>query len=114
MRKQVEVENIAELRRREGIDDVELWKDIGGLRAGDFVKLSLILSPTSFETVCVRITSIQDMELRGKLVQGPISAKLAELKAGSSLRFNMSQIHSVDHARKTSEARKIKESEPRE
>jgi hypothetical protein len=45
MRHAVQLENIEELRRRQGIDDVELREAIGRLRVGDFVKLTLVTGP---------------------------------------------------------------------
>ena len=41
MRHTIVIENIEEMRRREGIDDVELREAIRGLRVGDFVRLRL-------------------------------------------------------------------------
>src|SRR5207248_1333804 len=38
MRTTIEIENIEEMRRQEGIDDVELRGEIRGLKVGDFVK----------------------------------------------------------------------------
>jgi len=38
----IEIENIEKLRLREGIKDVELRRAIRGLRAGDYVKLTLL------------------------------------------------------------------------
>src|SRR5205823_4193524 len=42
MRNTVAIENIEEMRRREGIDDVGLREEIDGLRVGDFVKLTFL------------------------------------------------------------------------
>ena len=41
MQKTVEIENIEEMRRREGIEDVELREEIRGLRVGDFVSAEM-------------------------------------------------------------------------
>ncbi|HYV35708.1 MAG TPA: hypothetical protein VE988_08385 [Gemmataceae bacterium] len=97
MRKPIEVENIEELRHQEGIDDVALWQEIAGLHPGDFVKLTLVTQTKAFETVTVRITSVRGSAYRGKLVNTPACAGLAELKTGSALAFTASQIHSVVH-----------------
>ena len=42
MRNPVEIENIEEMRRREGIDDVELRSEIRDLQVGDSVRLTLM------------------------------------------------------------------------
>lgn len=101
MRNPVEIENIEEMRRREGIEDVELWKEIGGLGIGDFVKLTLLTGPKSFETVLVRITSIRGYALRGKLANRPASTGLSKLRVGSPLTFTRAHIHSLSKARAT-------------
>src|SRR6266542_6046203 len=97
MRNPVEIENIEEMRRQEGIDDVELWEEIGGLRVGDFVKLTLLAGgrPSAGETVLVRITSIRGPALRGKLADQPASPGLSRLRAGSAVVFTAAHIHSV-------------------
>jgi hypothetical protein len=67
MPKSVEIENIEELRRREGIVDVELREEICGLQIGDFVKVTLLTGARSCgETVSVRITGIRGNAFRGK------------------------------------------------
>jgi hypothetical protein len=103
MRKLLEVENIEEIRHAEGIDDVELRKEIGGLHAGDIIKLTLRAGTAEFETVQVRITSIKGSTFRGKLVSKPASRGLAEVAAGTPLVFASTQIHSVVQGRKVPE-----------
>jgi hypothetical protein len=93
--KLVEVENISEMRHREGIEEDELWQQIGKLRAGDDLKLSLGTPTTSFETVSERITSIRGSVFRAKLASKPATSKQSELTAGSFLVFAATQIHSV-------------------
>ena len=95
MRNPVEIENIEEMRRREGIDDVQLRVEIRGLKIGDFVKLTLLTGATTFETVSVRITSIRDSGFRGKLANKPISRGLSKLPVGSPLAFTTAHIHSL-------------------
>lgn len=95
MRRFIDIENIEELRRRQGIDDVDLRKQIRGLGIGDCVKLTLFTGPTSFETVLVRITSIRGQELRGKLVNKPASNALSRLREGSPVAFTTANIHSI-------------------
>src|SRR4051794_12299675 len=77
VRNPVEIENIEEMRRREGIEDVELREEIRGLRVGDIVKLTFLTGSHSFETLLVRITSIRGAAFRGKLANGPTSAGLS-------------------------------------
>jgi hypothetical protein len=101
MRHRVAIENIEELRLRQGIDDVELREEIRGLRAGAFVKLTLLGRETRFpgETVVVRITSIKGSAFRGKLARDPVAAALAHLHAGSPITFTAAHIHSLAKAR---------------
>ncbi len=104
MRNPVEIENIEELRRREGIDDVELRKEIRGLKVGDFVKLTLLSGTTgasSFETLLVRITSIRGSAFRGKLASRPTSTGLSKLRVGSPLAFTTAHIYSLSKGQPT-------------
>jgi hypothetical protein len=97
MRHVVEFEDIEEMRRQQGIDDVELRDEIRGLRIGDTVKITLLPSPGALvgETVLVRITSIRDSAFRGKLVTSPTSPALASLGVGFPITFTTAHIHSV-------------------
>src|SRR5262249_6286003 len=101
MRHPVEIENIDELRRREGIDDVELREEIRRLQVGDHVKLTFLAGKNSFvrETLVVRITSIRGWTLRGKLADRPACSSLAQLRVGSLVTFTADQIHSVANPR---------------
>ena len=101
MRKPVEIENIEEMRLREGIDDVELRQIIRGLHVGDTVHLTFRAgtgSCTGGETLSVRITSIRGCTFRGKLAQAPASPGLAALHIGSTIAFTTEQIHSLPRA----------------
>jgi hypothetical protein len=97
MRHAVAIENIEEMRRREGIEDVELRKAIRGLAVGDSVKLTFLtgVTPNSGETLRVRITRIEGEAFRGKLSSSPVSVTLANLQAGSAIAFNAAHIHSL-------------------
>jgi hypothetical protein len=95
MRDRIVIENIEEMRRQEGIEDVELREQIRGLQVGDFVKLTLLAGAIGFETLAVRITSIRGAAFRGKLVSRPTLAGLARLRAGFPLAFTTDHIHSV-------------------
>jgi hypothetical protein len=97
MRPSLEIENIGEMRRQEGIDDVELLEAIRRLQAGNLVRLTLLSPAKSFagETVLVRITSIRGDAFRGKLMSAPSSANGGKLRAGSPLVFSADHIHSI-------------------
>jgi hypothetical protein len=95
MRYPVEIENIEEMRRREGIEDVELRAEIRGLRVGDVVKITFLAGPHTLETLLVRITSIRGAAFRGKLANGPNSAGLSSLRVGSPVAFTSDHIHSL-------------------
>ena len=86
----VEIENIEEMRRQQGIDDVELAEAIRHLKVGDIVNLTFLTKARSFDTAPVRITQISGMAFRGKLVK-PASA----LGQGKIVEFTVSHIHSV-------------------
>jgi hypothetical protein len=103
MNKAVEIEDIEEMRRRVGIDDVELREAIRALRAGDFVRLTLVTAatPPARETVLVRITGARGPEFLGRLADGPTSPGLAGLRAGARLAFRAAHIHSVAKGRPT-------------
>jgi hypothetical protein len=97
----VEIENIENMRRRQGIEDVELRRAIRGLRVGAFVKLTLLggADGAAGETLLVRITSIRGDDFRGKLASTPASAGLSGLRVGLALAFTGSHIHSLPAAR---------------
>jgi hypothetical protein len=97
MRHPLEIENIDDLRRREGIDDAELREDVRRLRVGDHVKLTFLnpANPCARETLVVRITSIKGETFRGKLASPPTRAELSRLRAGSPVTFTRDQIHSI-------------------
>jgi len=94
------IENIEEMRRRAGIDDVELREDIRELGVGDLVRLTFLTSEGSAgETLSVRITRIRDGEFRGELAERPTSPRLSGLRVRSPLAFTAAQIHSVSKGR---------------
>ena len=97
----LEIENIEDLRRRAGIQDEELEKEIRDLAIGDHVKVTL-LSPTkpfSAETLLVRITGIRGSVFKGKLARRPNCPGLSRLSAGASLTFQAAHIHSIPKMR---------------
>jgi hypothetical protein len=101
----VRIENIDEMRRRQGIDDLELLKEIRGLGAGDFVRITLLTgnSASAGETLQVRITSIRGLLFRGKLSNRPTCPGLTKLRVGASLAFTAEHIHSVVKKQRTAE-----------
>ncbi len=94
----IELENIDEMRRKEGIDDVELRQEIHDLGVGEFVRLTLVTGPTTFESLLVRITSIQGDNFRGKLAGSSASAGHAKLQDGTRIVFTTAHIHSLPKA----------------
>ncbi len=95
MRYPIEIENIEDMRRREGIEDVELWEEIRALQVGDMVKLTFLAGPHVSETLLVRITSIRGAALRGKLMNRPTCKGLSRLRAGLPVTFTTAHIHSL-------------------
>src|SRR5882724_12886939 len=97
MREPVQLENIEQMRRRAGIDDTELRKQISQLAVGDLVRLTLLsgTGPNAGETLPVRITSIQGSVLRGELVARPASAGLGTVRIGFPVAFTTAHIHSI-------------------
>jgi hypothetical protein len=86
----VDIENIEEMRRQEGIDDVELRMEIRELKVGDQVRLTISSGAKFHGTVLVRITQIRGSAFRGKLVK-----KAPKLPAGGLVTFTTAHIHSV-------------------
>lgn len=93
----VTIENIEEMRRREGIDDLELRAAIHTLRVGDCVMLTFLpaTAPCAGETLSVKITHIAGSSFRGKLACGPLSARLSPLRVGAIIAFGGDHIHSI-------------------
>jgi hypothetical protein len=91
----VEIENIEEIRRQQGIDDVDLRVEMRALKAGDMVKLTLLAAAGSFETLLVRITSVRGSAFRGKLVKRPTLSGLSKLGAGFPVVFTTAHVHSL-------------------
>ena len=90
------IEDIAGMRRREGIDDADLRADIRGLAVGDLVRLTLRAGPSpAGETLVVRITEIGPGGFRGALAGRPASKHLAALGVGFAVAFTADHIHSL-------------------
>jgi hypothetical protein len=91
----IEIENIDELRQREGIDDVELHEDIGRLQVGDQVRLTFLYGPTIRETLLVRITRIRAGQFRGRVVGSVARLEQLGLRPEALVTFAAGQIHSI-------------------
>lgn len=100
MRYPVVLENIEELRQREGIDDVELRTEIQTLRIGDAIKLTFLNAKKASvgETLLVRITQIDGRIFHGTLAQKPASHDLPDLRTGAVITFSSDHIHSIPAA----------------
>jgi len=95
MLRSIEIENIDELRQREGIDDIELHEGIGRLQVGDHVRLTFLCGASLRETLKVRITRIRAGQFRGRLV-GPVARpKLLGLRPDTLVTFTAGHIHSI-------------------
>lgn len=86
----IEIENIEEMRRQQGIEDVELAEEIRRLRVGDVIKLTFLTKMHSFDLAPVRITRITGISFRGKLVRAA-----ACFGRGKFVEFTIAHIHSV-------------------
>jgi hypothetical protein len=95
----VQMQDIEEMRSREGIEDPELRAQIGGLRRGDLVKITFLTGAAGAagETLLVKITSLGGGRFRGKLVSRPASSALAHLWPGSPIAFTAAHIHSLSN-----------------
>jgi hypothetical protein len=91
----VQIEDIDDLRRREGIDDVELHEDIGTLEVGDHVRLTFLSGTTLRETLTVRITRIRAGQFRGRLADAVARPELLGLQPNALVTFTAGQIHSI-------------------
>jgi hypothetical protein len=96
-RASVVIENIEEMRLRQGIHDDELRQTILRLRVGDIVKLTFSTTQMTCagETLSVRVTQIKGDMFRGKLAVRPALPALSTLRLGSSVAFKSEHIHSV-------------------
>lgn len=95
MRHALQLQDIEEMRRENGIEDVELRRGIRALRVGDCIKVSLITSAPSFETVQVRITSIRGSKFRGKLAKNKDHSRPSKHAPALTVAFTTAHIHSI-------------------
>lgn len=95
MRVSIQIENIDELRRCNGIDDIELHEEIDRLRVGDHVLLTFFSGTNLRATLPVRITRIRAGRFRGRLAARPAQPELLGLRADAMVAFTAGQIHSI-------------------
>jgi hypothetical protein len=97
VRNPADIENIEAMRRRQGIDDVELREEVRALTVGDVVKLTFLYAgrESAGETLLVRITRKRGTTFRGKVLNRPVSGALGNLRVGVVVAFAADHIHSV-------------------
>ena len=83
------------MRRREGIEDVELREMVRGLGKGDHVNLRFLTGEKTFETWLVRITSVKGSVFRGKLTSRSADEGRSILAIGATVIFKAAHIHSL-------------------
>jgi hypothetical protein len=86
----IEIENIEEMRRQQGIEDVELAEAIRCLKVGDVVRLTFLTKTNSLDTTPVRITRINGVAFHGKIIK--TTSRVRQTKI---IEFTISHIHSV-------------------
>jgi hypothetical protein len=95
MRVSIQIENIDELRRCNGIDDIELHGKIDRLQVGDHVLLTFLSGSNLRATLPVCITRIRAGRFRGRLAARPARPELLGLRANAMVAFSAGQIHSI-------------------
>ena len=91
----IEIENIDELRRCHGIDDIELHEEIDRLRVGGHVLLTFLSGTNLRTTLPVRITRIHAGRFRGRLIAPMARPELLGLRPHALVAFTAGQIHSI-------------------
>src|SRR5262249_38258649 len=91
------IENIEEMRLRQGIRDDDLRQTIARLQVGDFVKLTFSTSKMTCtgETLLVCVTKIKTDMFLGRLAGRPALPALSALRQGSLVTFSSEHIHSI-------------------
>lgn len=95
MRVSIEIENIDELRRCNGIDDIELHEEIDRLRVGDRVLLTFLSGTNLRTTLPVRITRIRSGQFRGRLAGSMARPEWLDMRPNAIVVFTAGQIHSI-------------------
>ena len=95
----IHIENIEQMRRNRGIDDIQLGNGVRHLKAGCLVRLTFLPGgKPAGETLTVRVTRIVRGRYFGQLAQRAVSAGLAELRPGTPVTFTAAHIHSIGRA----------------
>jgi len=95
MQTPVEIQDVEQMRRRVGIDDVELREQVRRLRVGDVVRLTFLAGVGKAETLAVRVTAIRRGRFSGELLAAAKAPRLAGLSRGSPVTFTRAHVHSV-------------------
>ena len=95
MRVAIAIENIDELRRCNGIDDIELHEAIDRLRVGDHVFLTFLSRTNQRTSLPVRIRRIRAGRFRGRLAAPIARPEWLGLRANAFVAFTAGQIHSI-------------------
>ena len=101
----IAIENIGQMRRREGIDDCELEDEIRQLHVGDIVRLTLRASDRAVESVLVRVTTVHEQQFTGAFATPPADSRLQRLTDGMTLSFTADHIHSIHKTQDSETAR---------
>ena len=109
MAEPITIENIDEMRRQEGIDDVELHEEIRRLRVGDHVRLTFLGGANLRETLPIRITRIEAGRFRGRLMGRPVHPELLGLRPDALVSFTAGQIHSIARPQSSSAPKKARQ-----
>lgn len=91
----IEIQDIEGMRQQAGIDDVEVRRQVGGLRVGDVVRLTFLASGGRSETLRVRIKSVRRPRFTGELESAATLPCLAALSRGTPVTFTGDHVHSV-------------------
>lgn len=97
MKRTFKLENIEQMRLREGIDDIELRESIRQLQIGDCVYVTFLdcSHPKRSKTVLIRLVAIHKNGFGGKLMQPLDALGPSDLRVGSLVTFRESHVHSV-------------------
>lgn len=95
MRVSLSIENIDELRRCHGIEDIELHEEIDRLKVGDHVLLTFLSATNQRTTLPVRITRIRARRFRGRLAAPIARPESLGLRPNALVAFTAEQIHSI-------------------
>ena len=87
----IEIEDIDEMRRQVGIEDVELRAAIRYLTTGDCVRLTFKTDAGRGATAPVVITKV----CRHSTFRGKLMSRALKMPPGTSVEFTVAHIHSI-------------------